>query len=131
MAWPHELAGGTSGRKQVQSILASPATFRQIPIMKIAMFDTHAYEREPFDEANKQAGHSITYLEPRLTNSTVALARGHEVICSFVNDRLDAEVLQSLAAAGTKLVALRSAGYNHVDLAAAARLELPVVRVPE
>src|SRR5262245_11110890 len=99
--------------------------------MKIAMFDTHPYEREPFEEANQQAHHTITYLEPRLTSATVALARGHEAICSFVNDHVDAEVLQSLASEGVKLIALRSAGYNHVDLAAAARLGLPVVRVPE
>ena len=99
--------------------------------MKIAMFDTHPYEREPFEHANQQARHTITYLEPRLTSATVALARGHEAICSFVNDQVDAEVLQSLAADGAKLIALRSAGYNHVDLAAAARLGLPVVRVPE
>ena len=99
--------------------------------MKIAMFDTHAYERESFEAANARLGHELTYLEARLTNVTVALAFGYPVVCGFVNDRLDARVLQSLSDGGTRLIALRSAGFNHVDLAAAARLGLPVVRVPE
>ncbi len=98
--------------------------------MKIAMFDTHKYDRQPFERAN--AGHhGITFIETRLTRETVALAQGHEVVCPFVNDKLDAQVLEVLRGGGTALIALRSAGYNHVDLAAAARLGLPVVRVPE
>src|SRR4030095_2489747 len=81
--------------------------------------------------ANQQFGHTISYLEPRLSGATVPLAHGHEAICPFVNDRLDMRVLHALSAGGARLIALRSAGYNHVDLAAAARLKLPVVRVPE
>jgi D-lactate dehydrogenase len=68
---------------------------------------------------------------PRLTRQTAGLSAGFDVVCAFVNDRLDAEVLMALQHAGVRLVALRSAGYNHVDLEAAARLGLPVVRVPE
>ncbi|MGY2437118.1 2-hydroxyacid dehydrogenase, partial [Escherichia coli] len=66
----------------------------------------------------------------RLNLDTVALADKHEVVCAFINDDLSAPVLEHLAAGGTQLIALRSAGYNHVDLAAAQRLGLPVVRVP-
>src|SRR5262245_38400054 len=99
--------------------------------MKIAMFDTHSYERESFEAANSGFGHDLTYLEARLTSATVALASGYAAVCAFVNDRLDERVLQSLVDGGTRLIALRSAGFNHVDLAAAARLGLPVVRVPE
>jgi D-lactate dehydrogenase len=99
--------------------------------MKIAMFDTHRYERESFDAANADGGHQITFLEPRLTRETAPLARSHPVVCSFVNDRVDDATLEVLRDGGTRLVALRSAGYNHIDLAAAARLGLPVVRVPE
>jgi D-lactate dehydrogenase len=99
--------------------------------MKIAMFDTHRYDRESFEAANRDFGHDITFHDARLTAETVALARGHDVVCPFVNDRVDAEVLAALRQGGVRLVALRSAGYNHVDLAAAARLDLPVVRVPE
>jgi len=99
--------------------------------MRIAMFDTHRYEREAFDQANASFGHAITYFEARLDRDTAALARGHEAVCSFVNDRVDEPTIDSLRQVGVRLIALRSAGFNHVDLAAAARAGLPVVRVPE
>jgi D-lactate dehydrogenase len=102
--------------------------------MKIAMFDAHRYDREAFEAANAAAaggGHPLSFFEPRLLAETAPLARGHEVVCSFVNDVVDARALEVLREGGTRLIALRSAGYNHVDLAAAARLGLPVVRVPE
>ena len=99
--------------------------------MKVAMFDTHRYDRESFEQANVPFGHAITFLEPRLTRETAALAAGHPAICSFVNDRVDEPALQVLRAGGAQLLALRSAGYNHVDLVAAERLGLPVVRAPE
>lgn len=99
--------------------------------MKVVLFDTRRYDRESFELENREAGHRLTYLEPRLTRDTARLAEGHDVVCSFVNDRVDAETLQILRDVGVGLIALRSAGFNHVDLAAAARLGLPVVRVPE
>ena len=98
--------------------------------MKIAMFDTHGYDRESFNRKNEHFGFDITYLEPRLGRATAKLAEGHEVVCAFVNDRADAETLRILVSGGTRLLALRSAGYNHVDLKAAAELRLDVVRVP-
>lgn len=99
--------------------------------MKIAMFDTHRFERESFEAANEAFSHEISFLEPRLTRITAALAQGHAAVCSFVNDKLDEQTLVALQGGGTRLIALRSAGYNHVDLVAATRLGLPVVRVPE
>jgi D-lactate dehydrogenase len=99
--------------------------------MKIAMFDTHRYDRDSFEAANVAGAHAISFLEPRLTSETAPLARSHDAVCSFVNDRVDEPTLQTLLEGGTRLIALRSAGYNHVDLAAAARLGLTVVRVPE
>ena len=99
--------------------------------MKLAFFDTHRFERETFEEANARFAHELTFFEPRLTRHTAPLAVGFEAVCSFVNDHLDAEALAVLRRNGVRLVALRSAGYNHVDLTAAARLGLPVVRVPE
>jgi D-lactate dehydrogenase len=95
------------------------------------MFDTHHYERDAFTRANSSSGHAITWFEARLRAETAALAQGHEAVCAFVNDHLDEPVLRALQQGGTRVVALRSAGFNHVDLAAAARLGLPVVRVPE
>lgn len=99
--------------------------------MHLAFFDTHRYERTAFEAENARFGHAITWLEPRLTAQTAALARGFPAVCSFVNDRVDAPAIELLAKGGVRLLALRSAGYNHVDLVAAARLGLDVVRVPE
>lgn len=81
--------------------------------------------------ANGRRGHDIHYLEPRLTAQTASLAAGFGVVCSFVSDCLDEPALTALKSHGVRLIALRCAGYNHVDLPAAERLGLPVVRVPE
>ena len=99
--------------------------------MKVRFFNAHRYERDAFEQANIHFRHDIQYLEPRLTEQTASLAAGAEVICSFVSDKLDEAALVELRKAGVRLIALRCAGYNHVDLDAAARLALPVVRVPE
>ncbi len=98
--------------------------------MRVAVFSAKAYDRRFLDAANAAFGHELDYLEARLDASTAALAAGHPAVCVFVNDRLDAAVLEALAAVGVKAVALRCAGYNNVDLAAAERLGITVVRVP-
>ena len=98
--------------------------------MRTAFFSTHPFDRRFFDEANEVNHHELHYLEPRLTAATSPLAQGHPVVCAFVNDDLGAPVLQQLAAGGTRMIALRSAGFNHVDLAAARALRLVVARVP-
>ncbi|MFN7135259.1 MAG: 2-hydroxyacid dehydrogenase, partial [Myxococcales bacterium] len=99
--------------------------------MKIAVFDTHRFDREALELANAQFGHALTFFEPRLNRDTARLAAGFEAVCPFVNDRLDEACLTQLASGGVKLVALRSAGFNNVDLQAAERLGIAVVRVPE
>ena len=99
--------------------------------MKLAVFDTHKYDREALVAANHRFSHDLTFLEPRLTRDTASLAAGFPAVCSFVNDRVDAQALRILRNGGTGLIALRSAGYNHVDLDEAGRLGLIVVRVPE
>jgi D-lactate dehydrogenase len=98
--------------------------------MRIAVFGTKAYERRFLDGANRGFGHELAYFEPRLERATAALAAGFPAVCVFVNDRLDADVLERLVAGGTRFVALRCAGYNNVDLGAAERLGVQVVRVP-
>ena len=98
--------------------------------MKIAMFSTKSYDRRFFEAANEQNGHVLTFFEPRLTPDTATLAEGHDAVCAFVNDHLDAAVLERLTDGGVRLLALRSAGFNHVDLDAAERLGLTVARVP-
>jgi D-lactate dehydrogenase len=98
--------------------------------MRVAVFSSKPYDLESLRAANEQAGHDLVFLEPRLSTATVALSQGCDAVCAFVNDDLGAEVLQGLHDAGVRLIALRSAGFNHVDLATAGRLGLTVARVP-
>lgn len=98
--------------------------------MRVAIFGTKAYDRRFLDMANAGFGHALRFLEARLDSTTAPLAQGCEAVCVFVNDSVDAAVLEALAAGGTRLVALRCAGFNNVDLAAAERLGIAVVRVP-
>lgn len=99
--------------------------------MKIAVFDTHRYDKQALQEANRNFGHDLHFFEPRLTAQTASLATGFPAVCSFVNDRLDRQALTLLKDGGVRVIALRSAGYNQVDLTAASELGLKVVRVPE
>ena len=99
--------------------------------MKIALFDTHGFERAIFEKENLKFDHEVTFFETRLTEATANIAHNYPCVCAFVNDKLNEKTLEILARNGTKLIALRSAGYNHVDLPAANKLGLKVVRVPE
>ncbi len=98
--------------------------------MQIAVFSTKPYDREHLEGANKAHGHGLTFYEAHLTPGTAVLAAGVPCVCAFVSDHLDREVLGILADGGTRLIALRSAGFNHVDTQAAAALGLTVCRVP-
>jgi D-lactate dehydrogenase len=99
--------------------------------MKVAVFSTKPYDERFLSAANREAGHELVFLEMRLTESTAFAAEGAGAACVFVNDDCGAGVLGRLAGEGVRLLALRSAGFNHVDLAAAKRLGLTVARVPE
>jgi len=96
--------------------------------MKIAFFSTQPYDKDYF-EANR-GQHSFSFYTDRLNSETVVLAAGHDAICAFVNDHLHERILTTLAEMGIKLVAMRCAGFNNVDLAAAKKLGIAVVRVP-
>ncbi|RSC26989.1 2-hydroxyacid dehydrogenase [Pseudomonas parafulva] len=98
--------------------------------MRVLLFSSQHYDQESFTQAAASRALDLHFQSARLTPDTAPLAQGFEVVCAFINDDLGAEVLQRLASGGTRLIALRSAGYNHVDLAAAAHLGLTVVRVP-
>lgn len=99
--------------------------------MKIAFFDTHGFERHVFErECAKNSAHQISFLNTRLSAETAIVAAGHRCACIFVNDRVDASVAEALAQGGVELLALRSAGFNHVNLSACAKHHLRVVRVP-
>ena len=98
--------------------------------MKIAFFSTKPYDQTSFQNANKQFDHELVFFEPRLTPSTAALANGFAAICVFINDVLNEATLRAIASTGTRIIALRCAGFNNVDLPAAKELNLRVVRVP-
>jgi D-lactate dehydrogenase len=99
--------------------------------MHVAVFSTRPYDRHFLERANAAGRHRLDFHEARLDKASAALASGALAVCAFVNDRLDAGVLRQLHASGVRLLALRSAGFNHVDLEAAAALGLAVGRVPE
>jgi D-lactate dehydrogenase len=98
--------------------------------MKVAVFSTKSYDRQFLTAANEKHGHELVFLEPRISLETSVLAAGFPAICVFVNDFLDGKILNAIAKPGTRLIALRSAGFNHVDLTTAKDLGLTVVRVP-
>jgi len=96
--------------------------------MKIAFFSTQPYDREYFERHNRE--HEINFYEVQLNEQTVDLAKGSDAVCAFVNDRLNAAVIKTLAQNGTKVIAQRCAGFNNVDLGAAKENKITVVRVP-
>ena len=97
--------------------------------MRIVVYSAKPYDRQ-FLDAAAHAGMRMQYCEARLSLETVALAEGAAAICAFVNDDLSRPVLEKLAEMGIRLIALRCAGFNQVDLAAAEKLGLTVARVP-
>jgi D-lactate dehydrogenase len=98
--------------------------------MRIAFFSTKSYDRHFFESENAKHGHELTFLEVPLNAKTAILGVDFPVVCMFVNDQADAATLETLAARGTRLLALRCAGFNTVDLRRAAELGIQVVRVP-
>lgn len=98
--------------------------------MRIAVFSAKPFERLYMAQENQNAGHELHFIEARLTEETADLALGYEAVALFSTDHATGPVLEHLAEHGTKLIALRSAGFNHVDLRAADQLGLTVLRVP-
>ena len=98
--------------------------------MKTAFYDAKSYDKKWFSRLAPVYGEELDYLEPRLTPQTAVLARGARAVCAFVSDDIGAETVAALREAGGRHIALRSSGYNNVDLAAAARSGIAVTRVP-
>ncbi|MUL16024.1 2-hydroxyacid dehydrogenase [Aliivibrio fischeri] len=98
--------------------------------MKIAMFSTKSYDETSFNSINQNYQFECQFFSFQLTESTAPIANGADVVCAFVNDDLSAPVLEILAKQGTKLIAMRCAGFDRVDLEAAKKLGMQVVRVP-
>jgi D-lactate dehydrogenase len=97
--------------------------------MDVCMFSAKRYDRDSFDAVN-DGRHRLSYLDVRLDAATVAFAAPGAAVCAFVNDDLSAPVLEALVARDVRVIALRCAGFNHVDLATAAAAGITVVRVP-
>jgi len=98
--------------------------------IKIAFFDAKPYDIEVFNELNKRYGFDIRYFKFHLTSDNVVLTNGYDVVVLFVNDTVDNQMITKLSKYGVKLIALRSAGFNNIDLKAA-QDKIRVVRVPE
>ena len=98
-------------------------------MIKIGFFDTKSYDRKSFEKNNKDYGFEIHYFSDRLSEESMQLAKGMDAVCVFVDDNVNASVVRYLADSGVKLIALRCAGFNNVDLQAA-QDKIVVVRVP-
>ncbi len=98
--------------------------------MRITLFSARAYDHDSFESVNQRHGHDITYRQELFTADNAELAKGSEGICVFVNDRVDDAAIEVLKANGCRIIVTRSMGFNHIDLAAAERCDLPVARVP-
>lgn len=98
--------------------------------MKVIFFDTHQFEKTIFLQLNKQSEIQFEFTESRLNSQTASMTKGFDAVCSFVNDRIDADTIEQLKLNGIQMIALRSAGFNHVDLKAAQAAQITVSRVP-
>jgi len=98
--------------------------------MKTALFSTKSYDREYFNRFNDGNKHNISYFEESLNANTTELTRGFGAVCVFVNDKVDRETIHKLSENGVKLIVLRCAGFNNIDLSSAAEKGIKVLRVP-
>lgn len=99
--------------------------------MDILFYSSRKYDQKSFKQANENFNHNLNFIPDQLTTDSAKLAAGHEAVCCFVNDPVDKESLKIFAESGVKLLALRSAGFNNVDLKAAAEYGIKVSRVPQ
>jgi len=98
--------------------------------MRVTVFSAREFERDTLERANADARHDLVFIEASLSEQTARIAEGSQAACLFANDDGSASSLERLHEAGVRLLALRSAGFNHVDIEAAERLGLTVLRVP-
>ncbi|MFW5754725.1 MAG: 2-hydroxyacid dehydrogenase [Marinilabiliaceae bacterium] len=98
--------------------------------MKVAFFNTKSYDKEFFEQYVQDTDIELTFFDGTLNCETTELTRGFDAVCVFVNDQLHADVIEKLAEHGIKLIALRCAGFNNVDLESAEKHQIEIVRVP-
>lgn len=110
--------------------MLNSSSSNQYKKMRVAIFSSKSYDREFLDKFNADSRHTLTCFEASLQSSTANLTAGHEAVCVFVNDKIDKGTIEQLAANGVRLIALRCAGFNNVDMVAAKERNIKVVRVP-
>lgn len=98
--------------------------------MKVIVYSSKPYDIRSLEDASMDTEHALKFIESRLDITTALLAKGYECVCAFVNDELHRDVLSILADGGVKLIALRCAGFNNIDMPAAKSYGITVVRVP-
>ena len=99
-------------------------------MMKVAVFSTKSYDKEFLDKANDEGRHELAYFESSLKSKSVRLAENYDAVCVFVNDMVSDEVIENLAKLNVKLIVLRCAGFNNVDISSASKYGIKVLRVP-
>lgn len=98
--------------------------------MKIAFYSSKSYDEEFFKKTNEDFNYELDFFETRLDSHTVQLADGYDAICAFVNDKINADTLKAMKQKDIRLLVLRCAGFNNVDLEAADENDVTVMRVP-
>lgn len=98
--------------------------------MKVAVFSTKSYDKDYLDKANEEAQHELVYFESSLKQKSVKLAEGFNAVCVFVNDPISKEVIESLADMKIRVIVLRCAGFNNVDIESTFHNNIKVLRVP-
>lgn len=98
--------------------------------MKIAVFSTKSYDQEYFEKYKNKYDYDFSFFETSLNNETARLTQDFDVVCVFVNDTIDKTTIKLLSEHGVKLIALRCAGFNNVDVESAKKHNIKVVRVP-
>ena len=103
--------------------------FKEVKYMKIAFFDAKPYDKETFERYVKDTEISVKYFDTKLNEDTVELAKGYDGVCAFVNDNINKYVIDALYSYGIKILVMRCAGYNNVDVKHA-KGKLRIARVP-
>lgn len=99
-------------------------------MITVGFYDAKQYDLEYFNKINEQYGFNIKYIEARLNADTVMLSCGCDAVCAFVSDDISSDVIEKMSECGVKIIAMRCAGYNNVDVKYASQKNIPVVRVP-
>ena len=120
----------TGNRGDILPICNKKRRKKKMKKIKIAFFGSKSYDRSSFERENENYGYDIKFFTGNLSMDNVSPTRGMDAVCIFVNDNASGEVIRELAQNGIKLIALRCAGFNNVDLAAAQQYGITVVRVP-